>query len=98
MEIRVYQNLNNYIVEVDQQKDLQPLADFIMMSTTTIRPIEIRYSYATGVGVILCDRNEDTPLKNLEDICNDYMSKYATPDIDKIRMDIVKNWSHENKK
>ena len=72
MEIRLYQNINNYIVEVDQQQHLQSLADFILMSTTQIRPIEIRYSYATGVGVILCDRNEDTPLKNLEDICSDY--------------------------
>jgi hypothetical protein len=72
MTIRIYQNLNNYIVEVDQQQHLQPLADFIMMSTSTIRPIEIRYSYATGVGVILCDRNEDTPLNYLEEICNNY--------------------------
>lgn len=72
MTHKIYRSVNYYMIEIDDRKQLAPLADYITDATNRVRPIEIRYHYAANTGVIVCDYNDDVTDEQVNQIVCDY--------------------------
>lgn len=72
MKHKIYRSVNYYMIEIDDRKQLAPLADYITEATKKVRPIEIRYHYAANTGVIVCDYNDDVTDEQVNQIVCDY--------------------------
>lgn len=75
MTHRIYRSVNYYMIEIDDRKQLAPLADYITDATSRVRPIEIRYHYAANTGVIVCDYNDDVTDEQVNQIVCDYENR-----------------------
>lgn len=75
MTHKIYRSFNYYMIEIDDRKQLAPLADYITDATNRVRPIEIRYHYAANTGVIVCDYNDDVTDEQVNQIVCDYENR-----------------------
>lgn len=75
MTHKIYRSVNYYMIEIDDRKQLAPLADYITEATNRVRPIEIRYHYAANTGVIVCDYNDDVTDEQVNQLVCDYENR-----------------------
>ena len=75
MTHKIYRSVNYYMIEIDDRKQLAPLADYITDATNRVRPIEIRYHYAANTGVIVCDYNDEVTDEQVNQIVCDYENR-----------------------
>lgn len=77
MKHKIYKSVNYLIIEIDDSRQLAPLADYIDAATERVRVIEIRYHRATNNGVIVADYNDDVTTEQVAELIEAYEQRTA---------------------